>query len=159
MVTPMYYVLFTGSTLITSVILYQGFKATAVDIVTVVMGFLVIVAGITLLQLSKVDPTKISQKLDRRSTILLSAARAEVHRDGDAEKDLEAEDPGMDALRGTFGAIGSIHRAMSARRSIRREGGFDPSDVLRRRSAANSISEHGDHPMIVRHQLYDNPMP
>lgn len=42
---------------------------------------------------------------------------------------------------------------------MRREGGFDPSDVLRRRSAASSVADSGDHPMIVRHQLYDNPMP
>lgn len=100
------------------------------DILSAVLGFLVICCGITLLQLSKVDPVEIKSKLDRRSTILLSAARSEIHRDGDMEKNpLDDEDPGMDTLRGGFGAIGSIHRAMSARRSMRREGRFDPSDV------------------------------
>lgn len=95
-----------------------------------------ICCGITLLQLSKVDPVEIKSKLDRRSTILLSAARSEINRDdGDMEKNpLDEEDPGMDALRGGFGAIGSIHRAMSARKSMRREGRFDPSDVYAFRS-------------------------
>ncbi|KAL8292184.1 hypothetical protein RQP46_001650 [Phenoliferia psychrophenolica] len=161
MVTPTYYVMFTGFTLVTSTILYQGFKASAVDIVTVVMGFLVICSGITLLQLSKVDPTEIKGNIDRRSTMLLSASRSEIHRDGDTEKGLEIEDPGIDALRGSFGAIGSIHRAISSRRSMRREGAFDPSDVVRRRRQQQEGGEDSSSlgMGVVRHQLYDNPMP
>ena len=55
------------------------------------MGFLVICAGITVLQLSKIDPTQI-KKLDRRSTLLLQAARTNT--EGVDEKDLAAiEDP------------------------------------------------------------------
>ncbi|KAK4700914.1 magnesium transporter, partial [Phenoliferia sp. Uapishka_3] len=183
-VTPTYYVLFTGATLVTSTILYQGFKASAVDIVTVVMGFLVICSGISklslpfdcskpnsflipplnlpaLLQLSKVDPTEIKGNIDRKSTMLLSASRSEIHHDGDLEKDLEIEDPGIDALRGGFGAIGSIHRAISGRRSMRREGAFDPSEVVRRRQArgGGDDGESGLGMGVVRHQLYDNPMP
>ncbi|KAI5480127.1 hypothetical protein MNV49_001787 [Pseudohyphozyma bogoriensis] len=42
MVIPIYYVLFTTCTLVTSAILYQGFKASAIEVFTVVMGFLVI---------------------------------------------------------------------------------------------------------------------
>ncbi|KAG9119438.1 hypothetical protein FRC07_005545, partial [Ceratobasidium sp. 392] len=105
MVTPTYYVIFTFCTLVTSVILYQGFKAPVTGIITVVMAFLVICAGITILQMSKVDPTTLST-LDRKSTILLAANRNTQ----DAEKgDLSAvEDPGVDAIRGSFGAIGSI---------------------------------------------------
>lgn len=121
------------------------------------MGFLTIVCGITLLQLSKVDPVEIKGKLDRRSTLLLSAARSEVHRDGDQEKGLDIEDPGMDSLRGFAGAVGSIHRAVSARKSMRREGRFDPSDILRRRNMGNGDQESGDHGMI-RYQLSDGPM-
>lgn len=160
MVTPTYYVLFTTCTLVTSVILYQGFKASAVDIVTVVAGFLVICCGITLLQLSKVDPETIQGKIDRKSTILLAAARSTVHHDNDEEKALEIEDPGIDTLRGGFGAIGSIHRAISSRRSMRREGAFDPTDVVRRRNARQEAREGSEVGMgPVRHQLYDAPMP
>ncbi|KAG9094448.1 hypothetical protein FRC06_010801 [Ceratobasidium sp. 370] len=152
MVTPTYYVIFTFCTLVTSVILYQGLHATVTQILTVVLGFLMICTGITILQMSKVDPRKL-QHLDRRTTLLLAAARQEVdhshsrsprtsrvrrrHTDGqlteqgeyhnqDLEKlegpdeDVlslaETEEPGMDALRGGFGAFGTLVRAR--RRSI-----------------------------------------
>ncbi|KAF9581899.1 hypothetical protein BGW38_000919 [Lunasporangiospora selenospora] len=52
-VTPVYYVFFTSATLIASVILFQGFSASPVSILTVVMGFFVICAGVVLLQTSK----------------------------------------------------------------------------------------------------------
>ncbi|KAI5474543.1 tubulin beta-1 chain [Pseudohyphozyma bogoriensis] len=160
MVTPTYYVLFTTCTLVTSVILYQGFKASAIEIITVVMGFLVIYSGITLLQLSKVDPVELKENLDRRSTMLLSASRTPMHHDTEMEKALEIEDPGIDTLRGGFGAIGSIHRAISSRRSMRREGPFDPSEIVRRRAhRMEQGNEQGLGLDVVRHQLYDNPMP
>ncbi|KIO28058.1 hypothetical protein M407DRAFT_22690 [Tulasnella calospora MUT 4182] len=97
MVTPTYYVIFTACTLITSVVLYQGLKATVMAILTVVMGFFVICAGIVILQMSKVDPEQLS-KLDRKSTILLKAARQEVHTSEKGGLDTSLEDPGMDAL-------------------------------------------------------------
>ncbi|KAJ5668868.1 hypothetical protein N7462_009938 [Penicillium macrosclerotiorum] len=53
LVTPTYYVLFTSATIITSAILFRGFKATGVQIATVIMGFLQICSGVVLLQLSK----------------------------------------------------------------------------------------------------------
>ncbi|KAF9156889.1 hypothetical protein DFQ26_009201 [Actinomortierella ambigua] len=53
MVTPTYYVTFTSTTILTSAILSQGFNASPVAIITVVLGFLVICAGILLLQTSK----------------------------------------------------------------------------------------------------------
>lgn len=53
MVTPVYYVLFTSATLVASVILFQGFSASVSSIMTVVMGFFVICAGVVLLQTSK----------------------------------------------------------------------------------------------------------
>lgn len=53
MVTPVYYVMFTGLTIISSAILSQGFKAAPISIATVVMGFLVICFGIVLLFRSK----------------------------------------------------------------------------------------------------------
>ncbi|KAF9436207.1 hypothetical protein BGZ76_004560 [Entomortierella beljakovae] len=53
MVTPTYYVTFTSTTIITSAIFYQGFAASAVGIMTVCLGFLVICGGVLLLQTSK----------------------------------------------------------------------------------------------------------
>ena len=122
MVVPVYFCYFSSATLITSFILYQGLKASAVTLITMVLGFLVICLGITLLQLSKVDPTQLS-KLDRKTTILLQASRHETEY---AEKGqvTSYEDPGMDALRGGFGAVGSIIRARSVSRRMSTASGF-----------------------------------
>ncbi|CAE6455779.1 unnamed protein product [Rhizoctonia solani] len=157
MVTPTYYVIFTFCTLVTSVILYRGFAATATAIITVVMGFLVICAGITILQMSKVDPTTLAG-LDRKSTILLAANRPT----SDAEKGdtTGLEEPGIDALRGSFGAIGSIVRARSVASSTRA--------TIRSRRAAHGHSQSRDETETLpslsvsymkRHQLFDNPVP
>ena len=61
MVTPVYYVVFTSLTIISSAILSQGFEAPPKSVITVVMGFLVICSGIVLLQFSK-SPTLESTK-------------------------------------------------------------------------------------------------
>lgn len=45
--------MFTSSTIITSAVLFQGFKGTGIEIATVIMGFLQICSGVVLLQLSK----------------------------------------------------------------------------------------------------------
>lgn len=118
-VTPTYYVLFTFCTLVTSVILYQGLKASAEQILTIALAFLVICSGIFILQMSKVDPRHLS-RLDRRTTLLLQAAREEVNPPGsgdgdelDEKKLIEAtEEPGVDALAGRFGGVtGTVIRA------------------------------------------------
>ncbi|KAH8077493.1 magnesium transporter NIPA-domain-containing protein [Cristinia sonorae] len=157
MVTPTYYVTFTFFSIVTTVVLFKGLKAPVVQIITLVMGFVVICFGITILQLSKVDPTQI-KALDRRSTMLLQAARQNT--EGYDEKNLTAiEDPGMDALRGSFGTIGSIVRAKSARRmsmssrntsTMRSRNGVPHED---RPSRADSFFQG-----MRRHQLYDPPM-
>ncbi|KAG8895228.1 hypothetical protein FRB99_000694 [Tulasnella sp. 403] len=119
MVTPTYYVIFTFCTLVTSVILYQGLKSTATQIITVVLGFLVICmssfpplplppqlirsagSGIILLQMSKIDPEKLQKEhnLDRRSTLLLKVAQEEVKKpDGDAQDITKDEEPGLDCF-------------------------------------------------------------
>ncbi|OJT10012.1 hypothetical protein TRAPUB_13501 [Trametes pubescens] len=77
MVTPTYYVTFTFCTLVTSVILYQGLKASASQIITVVLAFAVICTGIVILQMTKVDPRTLTN-VDERTTLLLEAARQEV---------------------------------------------------------------------------------
>jgi len=55
MVMPMYYICFTFCTLLTSMILYQGLKASTTKIITIVFLFFVIYTGIFILQMSKVD--------------------------------------------------------------------------------------------------------
>ncbi|KAH9041156.1 magnesium transporter NIPA-domain-containing protein [Lactarius hengduanensis] len=77
MVTPTYYVIFSFCSMVTTVVLFKGLKASASQIITIVMAFLVICVGITILQMSKVDPTEF-KKLDRRSTILLQVARKQT---------------------------------------------------------------------------------
>ncbi|KAI5121566.1 hypothetical protein M0805_000747 [Coniferiporia weirii] len=127
-VTPTYYVLFTFFTLVTSVILYQGLKASASAIITIALSFLVICTGIFILQLSKVDPRHLTG-IGRKTTILLQAAREKVRLPNsselDSEKLLEAtEEPGMDALAGRFSGVGGTVVRARRRTTIRasREG-------------------------------------
>lgn len=49
-VTPVYYVFFTGATIITSAILFRGFsKTNTVEAISILLGFFVIVCGVSLL--------------------------------------------------------------------------------------------------------------
>ncbi|KAL6303520.1 magnesium transporter NIPA-domain-containing protein [Sparassis latifolia] len=162
-VTPTYYVIFTFFSMLTTIVLFQGLKAPVSQIITLVLGFLVICFGITILQLSKIDPTQIKQ-LDRRSTMLLQAAKNNTA--GIDEKDLSAiEDPGIDALRGGFGMVGSIIRARSARRMSMSSGTV--SSIHSRYSAMPPLPALPSHMSygqdslagLKRHQLWDPPMP
>ncbi|KAK0240817.1 magnesium transporter NIPA-domain-containing protein [Armillaria nabsnona] len=162
-VTPTYYVIFTFFSMVTTVVLFQGLDSSVSEIITIVMGFLVICIGITILQMSKVDPTHLS-KLDRRSTLLLQAARSQT--EVEEKGGIGIEDPGMDALRGSFGAMGSIIRARSARRvseasrassyRTRPPGAAAPYDP-ERPTTPNAAFDHLSG--IRRHQLYDAPVP
>ncbi len=147
----------TFFSMVTTIVLFQGLDAPVVRIITLVMGFLVICVGITVLQLSKIDPTQI-KTLDRRSTLLLQAARVNPE-DGDEKSLVAIEDPGMDALRGSFGTMGSIIRARSARRlsmssraSVRSRYSSQPVPPL-----PNHYDDHLTG--MKRHQLYDKPVP
>ncbi|XDG09286.1 hypothetical protein ABKA04_008901 [Annulohypoxylon sp. FPYF3050] len=102
MVTPTYYVYFTSTTIITSAVLFQGFKGTATQIVTVVMGFLTICAGVVLLQLSKSakdvpDSAVFAGDLDQIHTI--------------AEQEQPETEPKADAIRGTAAIVRRISQA------------------------------------------------
>ena len=134
--------------------------------------------------MSKIDPTQLS--LDRRSTLLLQAARAhtdspatygqaKIEGDGEAgeKSTIIVEDPGMDALRGSFGTVGSIIRARSSRRlSQASRGGMSARGVGRGLGVGGgmvgsldsvpfSALHHSDHSFdrLPRHQLYDAPVP
>lgn len=169
----------TFFSIITTIVLFKGLSAPPEQIITLVMGFLVICVGITVLQLSKIDPTTLNSGkvpgLDRRSTMLLQAARANTR--GVDEKDVMAmEDPGMDTLRGSFGAVGSIIRARSARKmsmsaSSAGRAGVGSGNGLRSRHGNGqngyepyvqedgSMDPEGDRfAGMRRHQLYDPPV-
>lgn len=103
LVTPTYYVMFTSSTIVTSAILFRGFKGTVTSIVTVVLGFFVICAGVILLQLSKSakdvpDTAVFAGDLDQLRTI--------------AEQEQPESEPKADAIRG---AAAIVRRFSTAR--------------------------------------------
>ncbi|KAK0391418.1 hypothetical protein NLU13_0918 [Sarocladium strictum] len=102
LVTPTYYVYFTSTTIITSAILYQGFKGTVESIVTVVLGFFTICSGVVLLQLSKSakdvpDAAVFTGDLDQIQTI--------------AEQEQPETEPKADAIRGTAAIVRRISRS------------------------------------------------
>ncbi|KAK0213279.1 magnesium transporter NIPA-domain-containing protein [Desarmillaria ectypa] len=154
----------TFFSMMTTVVLFQGLDSSVSEIITLVMGFLVICIGITILQMSKVDPTHLS-KLDRRSTLLLQAARSKTEVEEKGE--IGTEDPGMDALRGSFGAMGSIIRARSARRvseasrassyRTRPPGAAAPYDPEANNTTPTTAFDRLSG--VKRHQLYDAPVP
>ncbi|MBW0488656.1 hypothetical protein O181_028371 [Austropuccinia psidii MF-1] len=160
MVTPTYYVMFTFSTLVTSIILFQGLKAPALSIVTLVLGFLVICSGITLLQMSKVDPLELTG-LDRRSSVLLAADK-----EPDDESGLAAEDPGMDGLRGFGGLVGTIQRnSLIARRSTASSlVALSERSITRRRRQEDFLrgtlysNQNNRLNVLQRHSLWDKPI-
>ncbi|EER36506.1 DUF803 domain-containing protein [Histoplasma capsulatum H143] len=109
LVTPTYYVFFTSATIVTSAILFQGFKGTAISITTVVMGFLQICSGVVLLQLSK------SAK-DVPDTAIFKGDLDQVREV--AEQEQPESEPKADAIRGTAAII---RRISSARQRMEEE--------------------------------------
>ncbi|PPQ96161.1 hypothetical protein CVT26_004796 [Gymnopilus dilepis] len=168
MVTPTYYVIFTFFSMVTTIVLFKGLHTSVTGLLTLIIGFLVICIGITILQMSKVDPEKL-KKLDRRSTILLQAAREKTEA-MDEKGVIGYEDPGIDTLRGSFGTVGSIIRARTMRRMSQSQGSNGNHLRMRPPGAAapydptvSWLSQPGlpSHPTdgLRRHQLYDAPMP
>ncbi|WFD32127.1 hypothetical protein MSPP1_003171 [Malassezia sp. CBS 17886] len=151
-VTPTYYVLFTAATIVTSVILSQGMRASAVTIVTIVFGFFTICAGISLLQLSKMDPDELQQQgaLDRKSSLLLRVTQQTNNPEEKAASAAHVEDPGVDTVRGGMGIVGSLLRAESARRVGSRRR-LDADDACMR----TALRADDD---VERYQLYDRPI-
>jgi magnesium transporter len=118
--------------------------------------------------MSKVDPTQLT-RLDRRSTILLQVARQRT--ENVEEKSASGiEEPGIDTLRGSFGTVGSIIRARTARRVSQSSRGSAPSsrfgapssrlDIERGDSKTSSTAANlGHYGAFTRHQLFDPPVP
>jgi len=102
LVTPTYYVYFTSTTIITSTILFQGFKGSGPQIATVILGFLTICSGVVLLQLSKSakdvpDAAIFKSDLDQIQTI--------------GEQEQPESEPKADAIRGTAAIMRRISKA------------------------------------------------
>ncbi|ROV87338.1 hypothetical protein VMCG_10695 [Cytospora schulzeri] len=135
LVTPTYYVYFTSTTIITSAVLFQGFKGTATSITTVVMGFLVICSGVVLLQLSK------SAK-DVPDAALFAGDLNQIHTI--AEQEQPESEPKADAIRG---AAALVRRFSTAREKMEVE------ELRRLRMEAEqerleSLSENGQPPQF-----------
>ncbi|KAG2341086.1 DUF803-domain-containing protein [Suillus weaverae] len=154
-VTPTYYVLFSFCSMVTTIVLFQGLKSSVSQILTLVLAFLTICVGITILQMSKVDPAQL--KLDRRSTMLLQASRAPME-DAEEKGIAGMEDPGIEALRGTFGTMSSIIRARSARR-MSQSSRHASSSLRTRTDGLPSTHASNAYDGLTRHQLYDAPVP
>ena len=99
LVTPTYYVVFTSATIITSAILFRGFKGTPISITTVIMGFLQICTGVVLLQMSK------SAK-DVPDAAVFKGDLDQVREIGEVEQ--PETEPKADAIRGTAALIRRI---------------------------------------------------
>ncbi|SPN99706.1 related to DUF803 domain membrane protein [Cephalotrichum gorgonifer] len=102
LVTPTYYVYFTTTTIISSIVLFRGFSGTPVQIITMIGGFLTICAGVVLLQLSKSakdvpDTALFKGDLDQIQTI--------------AEQREPETEPKADAIRGTAAIVRRISQA------------------------------------------------
>ncbi|KAF8759983.1 hypothetical protein RHS01_01368 [Rhizoctonia solani] len=168
-VTPTYYVIFTFCTLVTSIILYQGLHATVTQILTVVLGFLMICTGITILQMSKVDPRKL-QNLDKRTTLLLAAAREQVEpshsrtpsrarsgsRTGGSIGDVEKQD-GIDD--GWDASVGTMVRARRRSTIARERRGTVTSQQSRFSQSSRAPSEEAGHAGIGTKRFKDGPPP
>ncbi|AEO66420.1 uncharacterized protein THITE_2114513 [Thermothielavioides terrestris NRRL 8126] len=130
LVTPTYYVYFTSTTIITSAVLFRGFKGTPTSIVTVVNGFLTICAGVVLLQLSK------SAK-DVPDTALFTGDLDQIHTI--AEQPQSETEPKADAIRG---AAAIVRRLSSARQKMELEE-FKRLQEEKRQESLAPVSEDG----------------
>lgn len=158
-----YYVLFTFASLVSTIILFKGLDAPATGIASIVCAFITICIGITILQLSKLDPKSLAKQpgVDRRTTLLLKASRSHVrpnhdHLNHDPERDdhLDPEmtqtshahedtdaliaDPGPETIRGGLGVVGSIIRARSVARSRRGQSHRSTSRSRSRRDPSSA---------------------
>ncbi|KAG0332034.1 hypothetical protein BG004_001415 [Podila humilis] len=152
MVTPVYYVFFTSATLVASVILFQGFSASAGSIMTVVMGFFVICAGVVLLQTSKSAAHSETMKRSK-STLSLRSDRAagdDNDDDDDDESDAimgdekEGLEPGPIGLRAVpFDAIRQMVRASTMPNTPHTTPGSTPVTIQIGHGNNNSVHHTG----------------
>lgn len=118
-VTPIYFTFFTTMTLVSSAVLFQGFNGTVVEIITVVMGFLCIVCGVILLQVSLAAQAK-------SDSAVLSAELDDMHDVLNTNIEDDALNPGAATIRGALSmrrlatrktSTASLAQAMQRRQS------------------------------------------
>jgi len=130
MVTPTYFVYFTTATIISSIVLFRGFKGTPIQIITLVLGFFTICSGVVLLQLSKSakdvpDTAVFKGDLDQIQTI--------------AEQEQPETEPKADAIRGTA----AIVRRLSQARQKMELDELKRLQEEKRRAQLEPVSEEG----------------
>ncbi|KAL7273117.1 hypothetical protein RUND412_004049 [Rhizina undulata] len=158
LVTPTYYVCFTSSTMITSAVLFQGFKGNAYSITTVVLGFLQICAGVVLLQLSKSAKHVPDTEIFRGG---LNQVRVV------AEQSEPESEPKADTIRGAATIIRRLstsrqkreaeearHAAEDRIRELNGEGGDLENNSRRRR---NTLSSHHTLHMPELEERFETP--
>ncbi|CCG80576.1 Putative uncharacterized protein [Taphrina deformans PYCC 5710] len=106
-VTPIYFTYFTTMTMVSSAVLFQGFNGTATSIITVILGFLCIVAGVVLLQVSlaaqnKSDSQMLKAELDDVQDVLHTAV------------DDDTLNPGPASIRGALSSTPTPDFVISA---------------------------------------------
>ncbi|KAF9422625.1 hypothetical protein BGZ94_008533 [Podila epigama] len=140
MVTPVYYVFFTSATLVASVILFQGFSASAGSIMTVVMGFFVICAGVILLQTSKSAAHSEAMQRSKSNMSLRTVGGNDMDDIDQGEK--EGLDPGPLGLRAVpFDTIRQMVRVSTMPNTPHTTPGATPVTV----HVTNSHSSHVHH--------------
>lgn len=142
-VTPIYFTYFTTMTLVSSAVLFRGFNGSATSIITVVLGFLCIVAGVVLLQVSLAAQNKSDSQL-------LKAELNDVQDVLHTAVDDDTLNPGPASIRG----------ALSVRRfTIRNVSSTEQVDALRRRqtiSSAGSGSVRRSAYPVPQHSQYSS---
>lgn len=113
--------------------------------------------------MSKIDPQKLNN-LDRRATLLLQVAQNRVGTvDEKGGLPLEDQEPGIDALRGSFGTVGSIIRARTRRMSQMSQNSthvrLRPPGAAAPYNSSSTMLNIFPNAHVTRHQLYDPPVP
>lgn len=146
LVTPTYYVYFTSSTIVASSVLFQGLHGTPTQIVDVILGFLVICAGVVLLQLAKSskdvpDTAVFKGDLDQVRTVI--------------EQEEPEYEPRADTIRGGAGIVRAmskvrtkrqveeVKRIQEERMEVIGENEEVEWDGLRRRKTVSSVGRSG----------------
>ncbi|KAI9244510.1 magnesium transporter NIPA-domain-containing protein [Sporodiniella umbellata] len=88
LVTPTYYVVFTTLTIISSILLYQGFDTSGVNVASCLLGFLCICSGVALLHNSKSDPAQPKVYDEEKHGFGIFENKEQTHRDEPSAADL-----------------------------------------------------------------------
>ncbi|KAI9260021.1 magnesium transporter NIPA-domain-containing protein [Helicostylum pulchrum] len=150
LVTPTYYVIFTTMTIVSSIVLYRGFDASPVDVITCVLGFLSICSGVALLHNSKnADDEKVLLDQEPPTVRRKSVFQMFEHKHDSLENDHGSQNPGAaDLFPAPFSGISRYTSTTKRSQSIitkhRLKSAADAStlrsDTIKSRPHSNTIS-------------------